>query len=197
MSRHFFGYGSLVNLDTHTYPSPKPATLSGWRRVWRFSPHRTLGYLSVEPHADSTIHGMVAQVPDQDWAALDERERAYRRVDISHALPQTMIYEVDPDTTVRTNQSHRILLSYPDVVIQGYLRLMGPDGAQHFADTTAGWDVPVLNDRACPIYPRAQTLTAQETKTVDDLLDGLATPLEVPKQSEMTVEWFTRIRGAA
>ncbi len=31
----FFGYGSLVNLRTHGYDDPRPATLHGWRRVWR------------------------------------------------------------------------------------------------------------------------------------------------------------------
>ena len=32
MHPRFFGYGSLVNRDTHDYPNAVRATLSGWRR---------------------------------------------------------------------------------------------------------------------------------------------------------------------
>ncbi len=30
---YFFGYSSLVNLATHDFPDPRPATLRGWRRA--------------------------------------------------------------------------------------------------------------------------------------------------------------------
>ena len=36
--------------------------------------------------------------------------------------------------------------------------------------TTDGWHVPVLDDRAAPRYPRAQTLTDRERILVDDAL---------------------------
>ena len=52
----------------------------------------------------------------------------------------------------------------------GPLREFGEAGAHRFFETTSGWDIPVRNDRAAPIYPRAQSLTAQETALVDDLL---------------------------
>ena len=30
----FFGYGSLVNRNTHAYPDARPAQLRGWHRLW-------------------------------------------------------------------------------------------------------------------------------------------------------------------
>ena len=42
--------------------------------------------------------------------------------------------------------------------------------AAAFFDTTDGWDTPVLDDRAAPLYPRAQTLTRQERGLTDALL---------------------------
>ena len=69
-------------------------------------------------------------------------------------------------------RAHPILLSYLDVVIQGYLRHFGPDGVARFVATTEGWNAPVLNDRAAPLYPRAQRLTAAETGLVDTILQA-------------------------
>jgi hypothetical protein len=66
-----------------------------------------------------------------------------------------------------------ILLSYLDVVVQGFFREYGAEGVQRFFDTTDGWEVPVLNDRGNPRYPRHRTLTAEETALVDDHLARL------------------------
>lgn len=49
----------------------------------------------------------------------------------------------------------RVLLSYLDVVVQGYFREFGRKGVVHFFEMTEGWHAPVLNDRANPIYPCA------------------------------------------
>jgi hypothetical protein len=56
------------------------------------------------------------------------------------------------------------------VVVQGYLREFGEAGVKRFFDTTDGWEAPVLNDRADPVYPRHRVLTADERTLVDDLL---------------------------
>jgi hypothetical protein len=63
-----------------------------------------------------------------------------------------------------------ILMSYLDVVVQGYLREFGQAGAEDFFATTDGWDIPVLDDRAAPRYPRHQALTGDERALVDALL---------------------------
>ena len=171
----FFGYGSLVNLATHIFDDPRPATLHGWRRVWRRTNLRKAAYLSVMPCPDTTLHGVIARVPGADWKALDLREAAYRRHDVSdtirHDGPKapTALYQVRPEH-VADADDHPILLSYVDVVVQGYLRMHGAAGVAHFFDTTDGWDMRILDDRANPVYPRHQSLTAEERALVDQHL---------------------------
>lgn len=172
----FFGYGSLVNRDTHVYDQAARAQLAGWRRKWVYTRARGLAFLSVIEDAGTTIDGLIAEVPQGDWAALDAREHGYARIASGGAVthprdPGSTIshYSVPADTWVTGAQNH-ILLSYLDVVVQGYLREFGAGGVAGFFDTTDGWDTPVLDDRRAPQYPRAQQLTRSETALVDQHL---------------------------
>jgi hypothetical protein len=183
-NRYFFGYGSLVNRATHTFLTPHQVLLSGWRRIWCHTDLRPVAFLSVIRDADTQIDGMIAQVPDGDWAALDQREWAYNRVsasdDIHHPLDEDadiVIYAVPEVRHTRPDVHHPILLSYLDVVVQGYLHEFGSDGADRFLATTDGWDAPILNDRAAPRYPRHQQLTPVETAFVDERLAALSATL--------------------
>ena len=103
---------------------------------------------------------------------LDQREAAYRRHDVSTSVrhngltAETAVYQVKPEHIAGT-EDHPILLSYLDVVVQGYLKVHGPAGVAHFFATTDGWEASVLDDRADPIYPRHQPLDANERKLVD------------------------------
>lgn len=175
---YFFGYGSLVNRATHAHTPAHKATLSGWRRSWRAVPERKLCYLTAVRDPDASIDGLVAAVPDQDWAALDLREAAYDRHDASHAIAhdsaasQIVVYAIDPDRHSDPGPENPILLSYLDVVVAGYLAEFGPSGPAHFFESTTGWQAPILDDRAAPIYSRAQPLT-DEIRTLTDA--GLAT----------------------
>ena len=174
----FFGYGSLVNLATHGYGDPRPVQLSGWRRVWCSTTLRDAAFLSVDPAPGVTLHGIAARVPGADWLALDEREAAYTRIDISETLGlgcPAAVYRVSDRFTL-ADRSHPILLSYLDVVVQGYFRVFGPSGVTAFFDTTAGWEAGVIDDRAAPLYPRAQTLSDMETAQVDYHLRRLSAP---------------------
>jgi hypothetical protein len=63
-----------------------------------------------------------------------------------------------------------MLQSYIDVVVQGYLREFGVEGADRFFATTHGWDMPICRDRENPVYPRHQRLTTEERDFVDDRL---------------------------
>lgn len=174
----FFGYGSLVNRATHIYADAHPARLHGWRRCWRPTGRRPWPFLSVEQHENSTIEGLIARVPNADWEALDERELAYDRhkvTTLDHPLegePDTATYVV-PTQNVIEDPSVAILLSYLDVVVQGYLKEFGEAGVRRFFETTTGWDRPVKNDRADPIYPRHQKLSATETELVESELTRL------------------------
>jgi len=165
----FFGFGSLVNLATHTYPDVEAAQLSGWRRVWRRTDNHSVALLSVERH-DTTIHGITASVPNADWVALDQREHAYLRRDVSEQFSSpTAVYEANPDTSGPSTKDNPILLSYLDVVVGGYATLMGDAGPVHFFETTVDW-CPVIDDRDAPRYPRAQPLSDSVRETVDAAL---------------------------
>ncbi len=175
-SPFFFGYGSLVNRATHAYPNAARARVMGWGRAWKKTSLRKGAFLTaVEAHG-SEIEGLIAAVPGADWAALDEREFAYHRLpvtDISHehdGALDVQIYRTRPDLEVESSDPHPILLSYLDVVVQGYLKEFGQDGAMRFFETTTGWDCPILNDRSAPLYPRHQVLSTTETGFIDDRL---------------------------
>jgi len=170
---HVFGYGSLVNARTHGFGAVEPARLSGFRRVWQPSPLRRLAYLTVVP-GDGAVLGATAAVPPASWPELDERERAYRR----HALPGpaiggregVQVYAVA--AVVPPHPGQPILLSYIDVVVQGFLEVHGVEGVRDFFASTAGWETPVLDDRAAPRYARAQSVSDAERAHTDE---GLAT----------------------
>ena len=170
----FFGYGSLVNRATHIYAPAYRARLTGWRRAWKHTDGRGAPFLTGVPDADSAIDGIVAHVPGSDWAALDLREEGYARHKIDTGLSvegdqpvAAQVYAVPPQSMVAQTDPAPILLSYLDVVVQGYLREFGEAGAHGFFATTDGWDTPVRDDRAAPLYPRHQALTPAERWFVD------------------------------
>ena len=178
---YFFGYGSLVNTFTHDFPDTQPAQLTGWRRAWRHTDLRPVAFLTAIPDPTCTIDGMIAHVPEDDWAALDQREWAYDRIPVSdHVLhnrkdpTDIAVYAVPEGRHTRPSEDYPILMSYLDVVVQGYLRTFGPDGALRFFETTDGWGSPILNDRAAPRYPRHQQLNPDETHFVDTQLARLS-----------------------
>jgi len=168
-----------VNRDTHRFHDAHSATLRGWRRVWRHTALRPVAFLTVVPSANSEIDGLIAPVPGQDWAALDQREAAYARVpaahQIRHPLPHTpdiAVYSIPEGKHDSPTDTHPALLSYIDVVVQGYLREFGEEGAARFFDTTDGWDTPVLDDRAAPVYPRHRRLSSHDRDFVDAQLQA-------------------------
>ncbi|MFV0492105.1 MAG: gamma-glutamylcyclotransferase family protein [Pseudorhodobacter sp.] len=167
---HFFGYGSLVNRATHDYPGARPARLAGWRRIWCHTPARDLAFLSVRPAEGAEIAGLVAEVPGRDWAALDTREAAYTRhavqaISLMGVPIQAQVYAVPGGGS--TSDRHGILLSYLDAVLQGFLREFAEIGVAEFFATTDGWEARIIDDRAAPLYPRAQVLTSRERGIVD------------------------------
>ena len=175
-----FGYGSLVNRDTHDYSKIAPATLSGWRREWRHVTGREVAFLTIVQSPGTEIEGIVAHVPQTDWPALDEREKNYLR----ETGADNLRHDLDPLTEVRfyhaprdlhrpSSDARPILLSYLDVVVQGFFREFGEGGVHRFFQTTDGWDVLVLDDRSAPIYPRHQPLSAIERDMTDQALRDL------------------------
>ncbi|MGI3165174.1 gamma-glutamylcyclotransferase family protein [Pseudooceanicola sp. 200-1SW] len=177
---HFFGYGSLVNRATHVYGDARPARAQGWRRLWRHTGPHEVAILTAVPHAGTEIEGLIAPVPGADWAALDLREAAYDRLPatphIAHdgAPVEIAIYSIPAAKHPPAPAPRAILLSYLDVVVQGYRTEFGEPGVARFFDTTDGWDTtPVLDDRAAPRYPRAQALSPEDRQLVDQHLARL------------------------
>lgn len=177
---YFFGYGSLVNTKSHGYEDARPATLNGWRRAWVATPRFNTVLLSGVRAPGESIKGLIAAVPGANWSELDQREDGYARLaaseHVDHALPnetEVSVYAVDPDH-IHDSVSHVILMSYLDVVVQGFHEVYGADGVQHFFDTTDNWHTPIVDDRADPIYPRHQKLTKMQTQLVDDNLHRLS-----------------------
>ncbi len=176
MTPFFFGYGSLVNRRTHVYDNAHPAEIAGWRRTWRHITALDHAFLTVTPATGARIDGLIAAVPGADWAALDERETFYERVpaaDVAHSLdepPAIEIYHSPVELNTPADALKPVLLSYLDVVVQGFFAEFGAGGVARFFATTDGWEAPVLDDRAPPIYPRHQVLTVEERALVDGFL---------------------------
>lgn len=177
---YFFGYGSLVNTATHSYEDPQPARLAGWRRQWVQTGLREAAFLTAVRCENSEIDGLIAAVPGADWEALDEREWAYDRLAASEAVAHPLclatevsVYAVPAERHNAGSEVHPVLLSYLDVVVQGYCQVFGEDGVAAFFATTGGWDVPVLDDRRDPRYPRHQVLHARERSLTDRHLQSV------------------------
>ena len=193
----FFGYGSLVNRKTHVFHDAHPATAVGWRRAWRATAARPIAYLTALPHPTGQIEGLIAPVPHGSWHALDQREHAYARVPVSdrvtHPLPnrpEIAIYAIPQGTHHAPTVENPILLSYVDVVLQGYLAEFGQDGVARFLASTDGWDAPVLDDRKAPIYPRHQSLVPAERRMVDRALADLGAQIiaATPEMAQRIVQ---------
>ena len=56
------------------------------------------------------------------------------------------------------------------MVVQGYDAVFGAEGVADFFATTRGWEAPVLDDRAAPLYPRHQVLAPQQLALVDAMI---------------------------
>ncbi|MFT6696515.1 MAG: hypothetical protein ACJAXU_002021, partial [Paracoccaceae bacterium] len=191
---YFFGYGSLVNCDTHQYENYLPARVKGWRRKWRHTSLRDVAYLTVAEAKGHSIDGLIAAVPNGDWVALDIREMAYDRLqlsdqNVSHKHPDPIsvqMYKTKPGNDAAPNIRHPILLSYLETVIKGYLDVFGESGVDDFFETTDGWDSPIQDDRSSPIYPRHVSLTDDVRCFVDEKLDSIAVRI---KQNQPYRRW--------
>ncbi len=165
-----------MNRQTHIYSDAHVATLVGWRRRWRHIAALETAFLTVVPSETDRIDGLIAAVPGADWAALDQREMFYTRettVGIDHGLGgdvQVQHYHSPVALNEQSDVLRPILMSYLDVVVQGYLAEHGEAGVARFFETTDGWDAPVLDDRAQPRYPRHQDLSAAERALTDQWL---------------------------
>jgi hypothetical protein len=179
----YFGYGSLVNRATHhtAILHAVPARLKGWRRVWRPRPDMPgfpAALLSIRPDPTCVCDGLVVFDRAENLAAIDAREARYRRIalaagtlDCAMVLPDIDVHVyVAEDDIPPHPEPPKILRSYLDAVLQGFLVEHGEEGARRFVAQTEGFDTPIHDDRAAPLYPRAVSLTPREAELFDALL---------------------------
>jgi len=189
MTITYFGYGSLVNVETLAEGATAvPGTLAGWVREWRIWGTNQIGRgvctLSVGQETGSEIRGVLVREPKEGLSALERREHKYHAVHgigerFSHendgrSGPEDMfLFKSKPEHYGWGDDDHPILQSYIDCVLAGFHAHWGEEGVRHFLETTRGWHVPVLFDRDNPIYPRAIELEHSLRELIDDLLADL------------------------
>ena len=179
----WFGYGSLVNRATigWSYLDAHPARLAGWRRHWRPRPDMPgfpAALLSVARDDKAGCDGLLVIDSAKNLPALDRREGRYhrRRIDSSsitcaHALPSgcpVYVYEAMSDLPVHRDPP-RILRSYLDVVMQGFLHMHGRAGLERFMAETSDFHLPIHEDRHAPVYPRHVPADGKEHALFDAL----------------------------
>lgn len=175
----YFGYGSLVNLQSLRTPyiSAHRASVKGWKRAWLSRPFEPggfasaegLAFLSVIPAADAEIDGMIITDRSSSLASLDARESLYSRVTLTdHSITfyddavttrEQFLYVADDHPADSNSQ---ILRSYLDVVMQGYHTHYGLKGLENLFATTVNFELNIVEDRDNPLYPRAVKLTPEE-----------------------------------
>ena len=185
----YFGYGSLVNRATHRTDivDAVPAHLVGWRRRWMPRANNAVydvAILSVTRDGASTTEGLLVIDRVHNLPAIDEREgdylrRTIPRNEIAHEadLPPdcpVYVYEI-PEVPGLSFGSQRILRSYLDAVLQGFLVEHGEAAVRRFVDETEAFEIGLLDDRDDPMYRRNVNLSSDEQALIDDVLDHLPT----------------------
>lgn len=189
----YFGYGSLVNRETlrTEFVSCRPARLRGWRRRWQSrgsdiepAHGQDVALLSVEPHAEGSILGMLVIDRREHLDHVDRREARYDRVPVEHHTLELLQGDAGTDVTdlpeeifvyvgraQPADESPPFLLqSYLDAVMAGFLREFGEAGLAHFLETTHGFERSMILDRGEPRYSRAVRVEAEIGERFDDLL---------------------------
>ncbi len=188
----YFGYGSLVNrrMLHEGVVAAIPARLKGWRRHWQArgddmeSAH---ALLSVHREEASAIDGLLIFDRVENLPAIDRREARYVRVSLelpdlvlSNApgtdLPDAIrIEDVPIHVYVGHPPAHptgrpRLLQSYLDVVLSGFLAEFGHKGIDAFIQSTDGFERGIHLDRESPVYSRAIRLETAITRVFDERL---------------------------
>jgi len=180
-----FAYGSLLNKATWSFNADiELVRADGWVRQWRQIVQTDKGIicaLTISPSSKSSIDGILLEVSDSVGRILNKREVGYNKtkipasrilqsvqgkIDVSLKIP-AITYTASKSTIGWATKKAPILLSYIDVVAKGYFDLFGLEGAKNFFNTTQGWNLPILNDRDKPLYPRAVQLNTEFLELVD------------------------------
>jgi glutathione-specific gamma-glutamylcyclotransferase len=179
----YFGYGSLVNELTWTRKYEMiTAEIHNWIREWKHcvdTPWGRVCALTVSREAKSAVQGAFILCDLAELKEVDEREIGYERVELSRddvvspalTLPDRLfVYRSTPPAFRSGDAMYPLWMSYIEVVLVGYWRVFGETGIDHFINSTRGWDTPILDDRAQPLYPRFVQLQADDRNFIEQKL---------------------------
>lgn len=185
----YFGYGSLVNRDTLAtgFLGTYPARLKGWRRHWQSrgidaSGSHEIALLSVHRDESCSLDGMLVVDREAHIGRVDLREARYDRQRLSvdhiefHApfapfdLPASIYVYIGKPASRTGAEQPKLLQSYLDTVMAGYLREFGETGLAGFIETTVGFDRSIICDRHKPAYARATPVSRELARRFDELL---------------------------
>ncbi len=175
MSSDFvFGYGSLAG-----HSRGRLTELHGFRRDWGVAmdnrhdlpgykyflsedesgkpirPALCVAFLDVFESAGSSVNGVLIEIAPHDLRSLDERERNYRRVDVSDHVPsapgRVWVYAGIDESRKRRARAHErgklvAQRSYLEAVERSFLAL-GDGQLDRFRESTLAVDFPVLDLR--------------------------------------------------
>ena len=181
-----FGYGSLINSDSRRRTTgsgeARPVRVRGWRRAWNVVSTATgVTYLGVVRVEHAVRNGVLFEVSPEQLIEFDARESGYTRRAIPSgdwidAVPRSISDDAHvyvPDAPGTPTPSCPIVQSYVDVVLAGCLEL-GNEFAREFVASTDSWDLPWINDRDAPRYPRADASVPRAE--IDSLLAACGHP---------------------
>lgn len=178
----YFGYGSLVNELTwlrseRRHHERYPAEVRNWAREWGHcvdTPHGSGCVLTAVERAGHRIRGILICCDAADLAEVDAREDGYDRIELARrdvlspigGLPEKLyIYRSKPSQYRPGGIDYPIWYSYAEAVLHGFLSVFKTAGVDEFIHSTAGWTVPVIDDRDKPQYRRSpKTLISEEDK---------------------------------
>jgi hypothetical protein len=177
-----FGYGSLINTASRNATATAPvaaipvrvSAAFGYLRSWSDRSRSGFTALGLRRPKDgempTTINGVLYPVIGEDMAAFDAREQGYERVEVPHALIESVSWQPLPErgtvwvyVPMAEGKAPGIGLplpdakfplaeSYIDVVIEGGLEY-GPAFAREIIETTRDWSPYWLNDRTLARRP--------------------------------------------
>jgi hypothetical protein len=137
--------------------------------------------LTVFPEQGAGVDGLLVFDEAANLPSIDQREARYERREISSGeleifgeIPATcalFVYEAITHLPVHREEP-KILQSYLDAVLQGFLREHGREGVERFVRETRNFHIAVKKDRDKPNYPRAISLAEEEIAYFDALLQS-------------------------
>ncbi len=164
---YIFGYGSLINSNSRSITGVAGKSLAvrvkGIKRSWYgTSLKNNMASVGIIADQKSSCNGVLFPIAQQELSNFDTRETGYYR----ESLPLSQIeflssgLDISEDIwiyfakqTCNPSQTHPIMQSYVDVIIEGCLEI-GINFTEEFIKTTSGWEYLWVDDRLHPRYPR-------------------------------------------